>query len=257
MDLKDDTAPSIAEVVNVKDIEDALRIQTKIQSLIRIPQDRSLRTALSSAHVIIALDIAYSTKSDLTVASGVVWDMKKEEIIYEKVSRGQVSFPYHPGLLAFREIPLLVDIIKDALSFVECSNGDGKEPVEVIILCDGAGIAHPRLCGIACHLGVLFDVPSIGVAKNHLAGEYNDTNLQSERGSYQDLKIQDQIVGSVLRSQIDIRPIFVSPGHQISVDRARNVVLQLCHRYRLPEPIRRADHIGRVELKRIEEQEQH
>jgi deoxyribonuclease V len=251
------------EVKNASSVEEALAIQAKIEPLVYIPTDADENgSSASGITQILALDIAYSTRSDLIIASGILYRLGggksgSDEIIAEKVLSGQADFPYIPGLLAFREIPLLASIIDVLLPFVRTSNskeGDQAFGSKTVLLCDGAGIAHPRLCGIACHLGVLYKLPSVGVAKNHLVGTTlkESPPLASQRGSHIDLYVDDRMVGSVLRSQEGVRPVFVSPGHLVSIKEARDLVMYLCQKYRLPEPIRRADHIGRLELKRIE-----
>lgn len=277
MQAAHDWCPSVNEIKQVSNIEEAISIQDRIKPLVQIPADEIGTDEQGSwwlaSKYMIALDIAYSTRSNLAVASGVLYRIDhcyqngkiihQERKIVERVSRGQAAtFPYQAGLLAFREIPLLTTVLEELLVLVKANRveekedgGDIEDNEKVVLLCDGAGIAHPRFCGLACHLGVLYQCASIGVAKNHLNGEYNGESLGSSRSSYVPLYIQDRIVGSVLRSQDCIRPIFVSPGHLISIDQAREVVLYSCHRYRLPEPIRRADHIGRMELKRLEKEE--
>lgn len=256
-------APTVAEVASVTSREEALSIQAKIEPLVAIPVRPSKQGRAADGRIdplrpktILALDIAYSTYSTLTVASGVLyrWGNNKMTgtnddqlvILAERVTSGRATFGYHPGLLAFREIPLLAEVLEALLPLV-------PGPSDMVLLCDGAGIAHPRFCGLACHLGVLYQCMSIGVAKNHLIGDYDTTLLGPERGSHSMLRINGREVGSVLRSQDGIRPIFVSPGHQVSIQDAMHVVLQLCTSYRHPEPLRRADHIGRMELKRLEQ----
>jgi deoxyribonuclease V len=299
--------PTVAEVEQVSSFSEAISIQAKIERLVRIPADDDESTTRQRAGcrgptIVLALDIAYSTQSNLAVASGVLYRYDaspapphppsslaaeskdaagtsprstpvEEEgegiVLAEKVASGRVTFPYQPGLLAFREIPLLSRIIEDFLpssSPMKCKDrqdaqGGDSEKEEVILLCDGAGIAHPRFCGIACHLGVLYQCPSIGVAKNHLVGDFCNGGeatappLDVARGSHARLQLQDRSVGTILRTQTNIRPIYVSPGHLVSIQRANDLVLSLCHRYRIAEPLRRADHIGRMELKRLEHQE--
>lgn len=256
------------EVKNASSVDEALAIQVKIEPLVDIPPDDEDDDASTSlvATNILALDIAYSTRSDLVVASGVLCRLggkskggSSDDIIAEKLLRGRATFPYIPGLLAFRELPHLASIIDTLLPLtIPSGSTEGNETVhsKTVLLCDGAGIAHPRLCGIACHLGILYNLPSIGVAKNHLLGTTVEQAplLALKRGSHAALFVRDRRVGSILRSQDGVRPIFVSPGHLISIKQAREIVLSLCQEYRLPEPIRRADHIGRLELKRIEGQ---
>ncbi|UZJ52580.1 hypothetical protein CBS101457_001900 [Exobasidium rhododendri] len=294
------SVPSISEVEGVGSLAEALSIQTKIERLVQVPadDDESKRGVAGQRQTgsyskVLALDIAYSTRSELAVASGVLYKYdpaaaaasrgssegpsrhspakEDKNILAEKTSSGLVRFPYHPGYLAFREIPLLSGILKEFLppKDIEEPGGDNddddaaaadnKSKEEIILLCDGAGIAHPRFCGLACHLGVLYRRPSIGVAKNHLIGDYSsdESTLCSQRGDQTVLHYKGRSVGTVLRTQTGVRPLFISPGHLLSIREANDLVLGLCHNYRIPEPLRRADHIGRMELKRIEEQQEY
>lgn len=255
--------PTVAELQGACNEEEAIAIQAKIEPLVCIPSSSSDEgsghgggAAWTCVRKVLALDIAYSTRSNLAVASGVLFqyndkddkdEERKGEIVAERLISGQISFPYLAGLLAFREVPLLAEIMNAMQDVLDDDDA-------VVLLCDGAGIAHPRFCGLACHLGVLYQRPSIGVAKNHLIGTYEEKLLGKERGSDSTLYFQDRTVGSVLRTQSCVRPIFVSPGHCISTQQATKLVLQLSHSFRLPEPLRRADHIGRMELKRLEGQ---
>ncbi|MFN7169775.1 MAG: endonuclease V [Candidatus Omnitrophota bacterium] len=136
------------------------------------------------------------------------------------------EFPYIPGLLAFREGPGLISCFKSI-----------KIEPDLIIF-DGQGIAHPRKMGLATHLGILLDRPTIGCAKNLLVGRYV-LNLGKEKGSYRLLKnSRGEIVGAALRTREGIKPIFVSCGYKIYLSLALKIVLNLCDKYRLPEPLR-------------------
>ncbi|KAE8231247.1 hypothetical protein CF326_g3742 [Tilletia indica] len=175
-------------------------------------------------------------------------------------------FPYIPGLLAFRELSPLLSLL---------SQLDEQEKPD-LLLCDGQGIAHPARCGLASHLGVLMGLPSIGSAKNWFIGRTMDDedsdqdeeegggkkqhpkflNLPTTRGSRIPLYLSpskdneaEEPISNVLRSQTGINPIFVSPGHRISLHQATEVVLALCGQYRLPDPIRMADHSSREALR--------
>ena len=116
-----------------------------------------------------------------------------------------------------------------------------------LFVCDGQGIAHPRRFGLASHLGVLFDIPSIGCAKTKLLGEFVEPEVM--RGAYSYLFDKDEYVGSVLRTQSNVKPVFVSPGHRVSIESSVEYVLKLSPNYRLPETTRMADQLVRQQLK--------
>jgi deoxyribonuclease V len=139
---------------------------------------------------------------------------------------GTADFPYVPGYLSFREGPLLDEAFR------------ALEAKPDVILVDGQGYAHPRRCGLACHLGVMWDVPSVGCAKSRLVGEAEEPGRR--KGDWAPLVDRGEVVGSVLRTRDDVKPVFVSPGHRMDQDGARELVLESVTRYRLPEPIRRA-----------------
>ncbi len=132
-----------------------------------------------------------------------------------------------PGYLSFRECPALLDALEQVRQLPD------------LMLCDGQGIAHPRRLGIACHLGVLTGIPSIGVAKSRLTGSHSPVN--NERGSWQPLRHEGGLIGSVLRSRSGVKPLYISPGHKVSQQSARELLMQCCSRYRLPETTRWAD----------------
>jgi deoxyribonuclease V len=181
------------------------------------------------------LDISYGTGSDRLVAAAVVVDAATGAVLDETVVDGIAEFPYVPGLLAFREAPMLLRAI------------DRLTAPAGLLLCDGQGLAHPRRCGVACHLGVLTGLPAVGCAKNHLVGEHREPGPR--RGDRAPLVDGGDVLGCVLRTQDGVRPVYVSPGHLIGVDQAADVVLGLCSSYRLPDPLRRADHISRQALR--------
>ena len=183
------------------------------------------------------VDVAYSKHTDNLVAAAVVLDAKSLDILETKTSHDKVSFPYTPGLFSFRELP---PILK-ALAALE------QQPD--LILCDGHGIAHPRRFGLASHLGIVYDLPTIGCAKTLLIGDYELPAL--ERRASSPLKDEDETLGAVLRTRDGIKPVFVSVGHRISLESACQWVLKLSPKYRLPEPIRLADQAVRRSLKEL------
>jgi deoxyribonuclease V len=148
-------------------------------------------------------------------------DLRLLEIV---TAKSEVSFPYVPGLLSFREIPPLLQAFK----------GLKNEPD--LIFTDGHGIAHPRKFGLACHLGLIFDKPTIGCAKSKLVGEYREPGRNRGDSTY--LSLNRKIIGEVLRTRDNVKPVFVSVGHRISLKSALRFTLQCTHSYRLPEPIR-------------------
>lgn len=152
-------------------------------------------------------------------------DLAEIERVY---SVSDEKFPYIPGLLAFREGPAIIETFKKL-----------RQKPDLLII-DGQGIAHPRGFGIACHVGVLLDVPSMGIAKKRLYGKYDEPG--EKRGSWTPLLSKEEdVIGSVLRTRDGKNPVFVSLGHKIDSDSAREIALECARGYRIPEPTRRAD----------------
>lgn len=168
-----------------------------------------------------------SVRGDLARAAVVVMRLPGLELVEEMLVEGRVTFPYVPGLLSFREAP----VILDALARLDHT--------PQVLMVDGQGIAHPRRLGIASHLGVILDHPAIGCAKSPLTGTYIDP--APERGSRTWLRDGGHMIGAVLRTRDRVKPVFVSIGHRVSLDTAIDLVLRCGAGYRLPEPTRRAD----------------
>lgn len=202
----------------------AVAIQEHLRSLVRVEEPPQIRMAAG-------LDVAYRDGDDL-VAVVTVLDVTTLSVVDSAVVRGEAEFPYVPGLFAFREAPPLLDAL-DELSV---------RPD--VLVCDGQGLAHPRRFGLACHLGVLTDLPSIGVGKTAM-GRYEPPG--EERGDWSPLQLDGEVVGRALRTQQGVKPVFVSIGHRFTLDAACDLVLRLAPRYRLPETTRTADHLGRMQ----------
>ncbi|MGX5183019.1 endonuclease V [Streptomyces avermitilis] len=181
------------------------------------------------------VDVAYDDERDVVVAAAVVLDAATLDVVAEATAVGEVSFPYVPGLLAFREIPTVLA----ALDALPCPPG--------LIVCDGYGVAHPRRFGLASHLGVLTGLPTIGVAKNPFTFSYEDPGVP--RGSAAPLLAGADEVGRALRTQSGVKPVFVSVGHRVDLDHACAHTLALTPKYRIPETTRRADSLCRRALK--------
>jgi deoxyribonuclease V len=175
-------------------------------------------------------DVAYPNDGDTIFGAIVVLSFPDLAIADESWAKGKVEFPYIPGLLAFREAPVLLE----AFSLLR------QRPD--VILFDGQGIAHPRGFGLASHAGLLLGLPSVGCAKNRLVGEYE--RVGRKRGSFSWLWFEGKKVGAAVRTRADVKPVFVSPGDQITIRTAIRLVLTACKGYRLPEPIRRAHQLA-------------
>ncbi len=175
------------------------------------------------------VDVAYAKDDSRVYAGVVILDGETQEIIETQTVIGESRFPYVPGLFAFRELPHLLEAFKQVTR------------VPDLVICDGQGIAHPRRCGLASHLGVLLDVPTIGCGKTRHVGEYEEPG--TSRGSFSPLVDGEETIGSVLRTQDGIKPLFVSIGHRVSLPSARDWILRLANRYRQPEPIRCANEV--------------
>jgi deoxyribonuclease V len=176
--------------------------------------------------LIAGADISLSRGSDVAYAGIVVIDRETMATVDEATSASRVTFPYVPGLLSFRELP--------ALEPVWAALGTRPD----VLVFDGAGYAHPRRFGLACHGGVLFGLPSVGCAKTILVGTHEP--LGPERGARAPLVHKGEVVGAAIRLKANVAPVFVSPGHLMDVDTAVEVVLAVSAGYREPETTRRA-----------------
>ena len=145
------------------------------------------------------------------------------------------TFPYVPGYLSFREGPALIAALRKLSTRPD------------VILCDGQGIAHPRGCGLASHIGVLMNMAVIGCAKTRLVGRHREPGRS--RGRRTPLRYRNRVVGSVLRTREDVKPLFISPGHRIDIDDSVRVVLSCTGRFRIPEPLRCADMLSKQAVK--------
>jgi len=185
------------------------------------------RVPLSGCELIAGADISYERFSNVLYAGVVVLRMKDLAIVERRGAVRKANFPYVPGLLSFREAPALLD----ALALVE------SEP-DVVFL-DGHGFAHPRRFGLACHVGLWLNRPCLGCAKSLLTGTFG--RLGKRGGSRARLVDEGEILGSVVRTKADVKPVFVSVGHRIDLESAVQAVLSARAGYRIPEPTRLAD----------------
>ncbi len=178
---------------------------------------------------IAGVDAAFSPDNRRCLAGVVLWDREDQVIVEQQLGVRQLKFPYIPGLLTFREAPAIIMALRNLQHRPD------------VLLCDGQGIAHPRRLGIASHLGLLVDLPAIGCAKSRLIGSYQEPG--QEKGARAPLLIDQEQVGSVVRTRERVKPVFVSIGHKIDLPTAEQIVLACATRYRLPEPTRLADQL--------------
>jgi deoxyribonuclease V len=193
---------------------------------------RSVRVEPLSSPVttIAGVDCGFEDSGRIARAAVVVMSWPGLAVLEERIARDPTRLPYIPGLLSFRELPVVLQAF------------DALEHWPDLLLCDGQGIAHPRRLGIAAHLGVITDLPAIGVGKSRLVGSFDSPG--EARGSAEPLLHRNQRIGTVLRSRTGVKPLFVSPGHRVSHDDAVEWVLATGGGYRLPEPVRAADRLA-------------
>lgn len=190
-----------------------------------VAQDR-----LGEVRRVAGVDVGFEEGGAVTRAAVAVLGLPTLALIESAVVRRPTGFPYVPGLLSFREVPAVLEALARL-----------AEPPD-LLLCDGQGLAHPRRFGLACHLGVLADLPSIGVAKSRLIGTHD--SLPEPRGAWVPLLDDGEMIGAVLRTRCGVAPLYVSIGHRISLPTAIRWVLACTTRYRLPETTRQAHRLA-------------
>lgn len=200
--------------------DEAIALQQRLRRLIR----QEWPTSAAEAQRVAGIDVGI--KNNVARAAVVVLSYPALELLDVALAEAPVSFPYVPGLLTFREGP----IVLAALARLEV------EPD--LLIFDGQGVAHPRRVGIAAHIGLLVDRPSVGCAKSRLWGTHQEPG--PKKGNYAPLYDGQEIVGAVLRTRTDVQPVYVSVGHRIDLTRAIRYVLGCCTRFRLPETTRLA-----------------
>jgi deoxyribonuclease V len=172
------------------------------------------------------VDVSYEKHGNQFFAAVVVLSWPGLELIESASATTRVDFPYIPGLLSFRELPALLQ------AFAKL------QAVPDLIMVDGQGIAHPRRFGIASHLGLWLDLPTIGCGKSRLCGEHDEPGLI--KGDQVPLIHQEEQIGTVLTTRSGVKPVYVSPGYKVDFTRAADMTLAAAVRYRLPEPTRQA-----------------
>ena len=176
------------------------------------------------------VDMGFEAAGTISRAAVVVLSFPDLQLQESAIARRPTSFPYVPGFLSFREIPAVLDAMEQ-LSITPD-----------LVLCDGQGLAHPRRFGIACHLGIIINMPTIGVAKSLLIGKYQE--VPEQKGSWQPLIHRSETIGAVLRTRTGTKPLYISSGHRVSLPTALEYVLRCTPKYRLPETTRLADKLA-------------
>ena len=197
---------------------EAVRIQGTLAARVSLSPSPAVRRVLG-------LDCAFA--GERAFAVGVVWDMEGQRVLEVRGATAALAFPYVPGLLSFREIPVLLRVLRKVRHDVDA------------LMCDGQGVAHPRRFGLASHLGVVADMPSVGAAKSLLVGEH--AAVAAHRGAAVPLVHRGERVGTVVRTRSKVKPMYASPGHRVDYCQAADLTLHSAISYRLPEPTRLAD----------------
>jgi deoxyribonuclease V len=199
---------------------EAVEIQNQLRAEVILQDD------LGKIDYVAGVDVGFEDAGKVTRAAIAVLAFPSLTLCEISVDRCKTAFPYVPGLLSFRELPAVLKAMEQL-----------KQTPD-LLLCDGQGYAHPRRFGIACHLGVLTGIPSIGVGKSRLLGIHDP--VPNQRGAWQPLLDHDEIIGAVLRTRINVKLVYVSVGHRICLETAIDYVMRCTTRYKLPETTRQA-----------------
>ncbi|MGG6263766.1 deoxyribonuclease V [Leptolyngbya sp. AN03gr2] len=200
--------------------EAAIVIQQDLRQEV-ITQDQ-----FGAVNYVAGVDVGFEEDGAITRAAIAVLSYPELQLCESAIARRPTTFPYIPGFLSFREVPAVLDALEQL------------KIIPDLLLCDGQGLAHPRRFGIACHLGILTNLPAIGVAKSRLIGTYSE--VPDERGAWVPLLHKEDTIGAVLRTRIKTNPLYISSGHRISLKSAIAYVMGCTTKYRLPETTRHA-----------------
>ena len=192
----------------------------------RLAAQVSGRSAVTTPRFIAGVDISATNAQGIATGAAVVLEYPGMRVVETEVAQGKPDFPYVPGLLSFREAPLTLAACEKLTITPD------------LILVDGQGIAHPRRLGLASHLGLCLNTPTIGCAKSRLCGQHGEPG--TEPGNHAELVNQGKTIGVALRTRLGVKPVYVSIGHKVDLETAIYWVLECCRGYRLPEPTRLA-----------------
>ncbi|MCX8116475.1 MAG: endonuclease V [Desulfobacterota bacterium] len=204
---------------------EAIRIQERLRCLVEIENRFSTLRTIGGA------DVAYA-KEEKRLSGGIaVLSLPELELLDWARAEGHITFPYLPGLFSFREGPILLEAFKTLRVRPD------------LLLFEGHGIAHPRQFGLASHLGLWLDLPTIGCSRNSLLEDYEPPG--PSKGDFSWVYLRGKRVGAVLRTREGTKPIFVSPGHRVDLETSVQIVLGVSPKYRIPEPLRKAHQVSR------------
>jgi len=206
-----------------ENIEEAKKIQYKFKQQVKIIP------LMKDPEFVAGVDTAFF--EDGVIGTACVYRYPEIIPLENSYALTKLTFPYIPGFLSFREGPAIIKAL------------DNLKTKPDVIIFDGQGIAHPEGLGIASQIGILINIPTIGCAKTKLIGRYIEPGVR--KGQYSLLKHQGKIIGAVLRTRENVKPVFVSPGHMIDLKKAIDIVLKCTGKYRIPEPLREADHLSK------------
>jgi deoxyribonuclease V len=203
---------------------EAVMLQQKLRTAVVTKDD------LGTIRYVAGVDVGFEEQGRVTRAAVAVLNWPDLQLHDQAIARRPTTFPYIPGLLSFREVPAVLDALIQLKTTPD------------LLLCDGQGLAHPRRFGIACHLGLLVNLPSIGVAKSRLVGQHQE--VSDQRGDWQPLMDRNELIGAVLRTRPQTKPLYISSGHRVSLTSAIAYVMGCTTRYRLPETTRWAHRLA-------------
>ena len=205
--------------------ESAVALQEQLRHRVILKDD------FGPINTVAGVDVGFEDHDQVACAAIAVLRFSDLTVQESVAIRRPVTFPYIPGLLAFREVPIVMEALQNLRSKPD------------LLICDGNGYIHPRRCGFACHLGLVSGLPTMGIAKTPYVGKFEP--LPETRGSWQPILDAGETIGAALRTQKQVKPIYVSVGHRMSLSRAIDFALKCSPRYRLPETTRQADQLSK------------
>ncbi len=211
-------------------ITQAMELQKELAVLV------SMTSEITKLRFIAGADISVRKEMEMATGAVVVLEYPGFKLVETQVVNGRLDFPYVPGLLSFRESPLILEACERLTTTPDA------------LMVDGQGIAHPRRMGLASHLGLFLNIPTIGCAKSRLCGTHPMPGI--ETGNYAEVEDRGEVIGAALRTRRGIKPVYVSAGHKIDLQSAIYWVLECCRGYRLPEPTRLAHQLAVGSLRR-------
>jgi len=209
----------------IKQIESINFAQAKTQQT-NLASKVAIKDQLGDIKMIAGLDVGFKNNNKIALGGIVVLSYPEFVVLEKQSSQRQVIFPYVPGFLSFREVPVLLDAYSKLTIKPD------------LLICDGQGIAHPRRFGLACHIGTLVNIPTIGAAKSRLIGKFSEPALS--KGAKSQLVDKDERIGTVIRTRKNTKPLFISPGHRVSFETTEDWVLRCCPKFRIPLTTRHA-----------------